>query len=230
MNNRREAPDFALPQQRPRAAFGHPVFKRSWTREELLAVFPPAPLDILDVGAGPYPFAPRASDKLTTLDFDQSTGPDIACDFTQTWPVGRDAFDVIYMSHVVEHLYPRDRDRVIMQVFESLRPGGLLFIRVPHWSSIQGTGWEHHTLYGTNGVTSLTHGHNPTLPMFELVSAGVIMGDLDEFRTGRSALVSLAERMMNASFRLTDTYLCYLVGGIPEVQFLLRKPRMAAAG
>ena len=32
------------------------------------------------------------------------------------------------------------------------------------------------------------------------------------------------EKLLNRSFRMTDRFLCYLVGGIPEVQFLLRKP------
>lgn len=215
---------FSVPTRPVSDNFSTPIYKRTWTHAELLGLFPPEPVRILDVGAGEYPLRVRPNDKTVTLDFDTSSNPDIVCDFSHSWPIGRDGFDFVYMSHVIEHLYPRDRDLLIRNVFDSMRSGALLFIRVPHWSSIQGTGWEHYTLYGTNGVSSLTHGKNPYLPRMDMISAGVWMGDLSRFTRGRTLSQSFAEKILNKSFRLTDCYLCYIVGGIPEVQFLLRKP------
>lgn len=215
---------FSVPVRPVTSDFGLPIHKRSWTQSELVALFPGDPVDVLDVGAGQYPLRAREGDRTITLDFDASSNPDIVTDFSQNWPVGPESVDFVYMSHVIEHLYPQDRDRLIRNVFGSMRTGALLFIRVPHWSSIQGTGWEHYTMYGTNGVTSLTHGKNPNLPRLDLISAGVWMGGLSQFTTQRSFLQSLSESVLNTSFRLTDCYLCYAVGGIPEVQFLLRKP------
>ncbi len=215
---------FSVPARSASDNYSVPIYKRSWTHTELLGLFPPDPVRVLDIGAGNYPLRVRANDKPVTLDVDASSSPDIVCDISHSWPVARESFDFVYMSHVVEHLYPRERDLLIKNVFDSMRPGALLFIRVPHWSSLQATGWDHYTFYGTNGVTSLTHGKIPNLPRMDLISAGVWMGDLGSFTRGRTLFQSFAENILNKSFRLTDRYLCYIVGGIPEVQFLLRKP------
>jgi SAM-dependent methyltransferase len=216
--------NFKVPVREDKSKFGLPIYKRSWTQSELISTFPDDGIKILDIGAGRYPFAPRAIDELVTLDFDNSTEPTIATDFTREWPFGPNGFDLVYASHVIEHLYPRDRDTLIMRIFVTLRPGGILFIRVPHRSSFQATGWEHYTFYGTNGATSLTHGRNPYLPQFDLVSAGVALGDLDRFRRDHKLIESVVEGVLNKSFRLTDRFLCVLLGGVPEVQFMLRKP------
>lgn len=79
-------------------------------------------------------------------------------------------------------------------------------------------------MYGTNGVMGLCHGGNPMLPVFDQVSAGVWTGSAgDVQQRPRPFLQVLVEKFLNKSFRLTDIYLCYLLGGISEVQFLLRR-------
>lgn len=198
--------------------------KRSWNHKEILTLLPNRPARILDVGAGAAPFKGREGDEVVTVDFDQSTEQTIVCDFVREWPFGDEEFDFIYASHVIEHLYPQDRDRTIMSIFRSLKRGGLLFIRVPHRSSIQGTGWEHYTLYGLNGLHSLTHGRNPYLPKLDSVSVGVWFSGVESFYKNRSPAAALFEIILNKSHRLTDQFLCLFVGGIPEVQALFRRP------
>jgi hypothetical protein len=110
---------------------------------------------------------------------------------------------------------------VIRHVYDSLRTGGILFIRVPHQSSAIATGWEHFTLYGLNAATGLGHGHNPMLPMMRSVSAGVSMSV--DFSATRSLRRSALERLLNRWWRLTDALLGTLVLGIPEVQFILMR-------
>jgi hypothetical protein len=215
---------FNLPNRESRAAFGVPLYRRNWTRDELISIFPKDKIRILDVGAGKYPFKARDFDEIITTDFDPDSDPTVTLDLTKAWPFDEESFDLVFASHVIEHFYPQDRDRLVMNIFNSMRSGALLFIRVPHQSSIQGTGWEHYSLFGTNGVTSLTHGQNPNLPQFELVSVGLAMGDLGRFYEQRTLMQLAIEAILNTSFRLTDQFLCYLVGGVSEVQFLLRKP------
>jgi predicted SAM-dependent methyltransferase len=195
--------------------------KRGWTHRELLAIFPLKGIAILDVGAGHDPFHARERDELVTVDFDGASGADYVVDVTESWPFAESAFDFIYLSHVVEHFYPAQRDRVIRRVYDSVKPGGFVFIRVPHRSSIQATGWEHHTQYGVHGATSLCHGRNPLLPMFRVVSAGLAMSI--DFYGERSIRRTALERALNARWRLTESLLCYVVGGIAEVQFLLQR-------
>jgi SAM-dependent methyltransferase len=219
------APSFQidLPSARSTSDILYPPrhLKRSWTHEELIAIFPSTGIAVLDVGAGDDPFHAREHDELVTVDFDGSSGPDYVVDVTASWPFADSSFDFIYLSHVVEHFYPRNRDEVIRHVYDSVKPGGLVFIRVPHRSSMQATGWEHHTQYGIHGATSLCHGRNPLLPMFRAVSAGVASSI--DFYGGRSFRRAALERALNARWQLTEGFLCYVVGGIAEVQFLLQR-------
>ena len=70
----------------------------------------------------------------------------------------------------------------------------------------------------------LCHGKNPMLPVFDYVSTGVWTGSAGDIQQRpRPFLQVLVEKFLNKSFRLTDRYLCYLLGGISEVQFLLRR-------
>jgi SAM-dependent methyltransferase len=221
--NSRSAFKFKLPDVLQRGDVMYPPheYRRSWRHNELLAYFPDARIDILDVGAGQFPFRKREADRLVTVDFDETTKADVIMDVSSGWPFGDNQFDLICMSHVLEHFYPQDRDKIINHVYDSLKPGGMLFIRVPHWSSRQATGWEHYTLYGLNGVTSLCHGCNPCIPMFRAISTGVSI--TDDYYGKRSIFSRLLEKLLNAYWGLTDRFLCYWIGGIAEVQFILQK-------
>jgi SAM-dependent methyltransferase len=219
------APRFlvTLPEPRTRidAMYPQPQYRRAWNQRELLEILPARGIRALDVGAGRNPVRLRDQDDLVTVDFEPAAGVEVTSNVAENWPFGVREFDFIYMSHVVEHFYPRDRDAVLRNVHESLRPGGLLLIRVPHQSSAMATGWEHLSLYGLNGATGLCHGHNPLLPMFRCVSVGVSMS-LD-FYADRSPLRSAVERALGRYWRLTDVVLGRLVLGIPEVQFMLMR-------
>jgi SAM-dependent methyltransferase len=166
---------------------------------------------------------------LTTVDFDETSGPTIAGDFTKEWPFGEAEFDLVYLSHVVEHLYPQDRDNTIREIHRSTRPGGFVLIRVPHRSGFRATGWEHHTFYGLDGVVGLCHGYNPNLPLFRAISAGV--SRTVEFDRRRTTLQRLVEGTLNKSHRATDQFLAPLIGGVVEAQFLLQRldPEIEAA-
>src|ERR1700747_2836894 len=82
------ATQFQFPSRTDRSKFGIPIYKRSWTRQELISTFPKEKLRILDIGAGRYPFMPRSIDESVTLDFDKSCQPMVAVDFTREWPFG----------------------------------------------------------------------------------------------------------------------------------------------
>jgi SAM-dependent methyltransferase len=220
------APKFRLdlpePQTRIEAMYPPRHYRRPWNHAELLDVFPESEgLRVLDVGAGHNPLRVRDQDELVTVDFEADAAASITSNVASEWPFGEQEFDLIYMSHVVEHFYPADRDAVIRNVYRSLRVGGILLIRVPHQSSAIATGWEHFSLFGLNAATGLCHGHNPMLPMMRSVSVGVSVS-LD-FYGRRSATRRVTERLLNRYWRLTDVLLGKLVLGIPEVQFMLMR-------
>jgi ubiquinone/menaquinone biosynthesis C-methylase UbiE len=195
--------------------------RRPWNHAELLDLFPVEGVRVLDVGAGRNPLRVRDQDELVTVDFEAEADTAITSDVASSWPFGEAEFDVVYMSHVLEHFYPRDRDAVIRNVYRSMRTGAMLFIRVPHRSGYQATGWEHYSFFGLSGAAGLCHGHNPMLPMLRAASVGVSMSI--DFYAPRSPLRKALERSLSRYWRLTDQLLSHLVLGIPEVQFMLMR-------
>lgn len=215
--------DLDLPEPRTRldAMYPRAELRRPWSHSELVEILPQSGIRVLDVGAGRNPLRVRTQDELVTVDFEAEANASLTSNVASTWPFGEREFDLVYMSHVVEHFYPRDRDAVIRNVYRSLRPGGILFIRVPHKSGYLATGWEHFSLFGLSGVTGLCHGHNPMLPMMRCVSVGASMSM--DFYAQRSLLRRGLERCLSRYWRLTDLLLSHLVFGIPEVQFMLMR-------
>lgn len=200
--------------------------KRSWRHHELLEVFPSASIRIMDLGSGASPFRGRSIDIVECVDF--AVAADHHVDVVKEWPFDEGSFDMVYASHVIEHFYAHDRDNVVRNVWRALKPGGIFFFRVPHKSSIQATGWEHYTLYGLNAAVSLCHGGNPALPRFEAITFGAACIDVSGFYRKRRPSF---EPLLNLSHNLSEKLLSRLMyGGIPEVQFLLRRPAATLPG
>ncbi len=181
-------------------------------------------LKILDLCPGNNPLHKfDIKDQLYSLDFDRQSNATHHQNILDEWPADFSQFDFIYASHCIEHFYPKERDLIINKLFYALKKGGLLFIRVPHFSDIQGVGWEHHALYGSNSFYSLTHGKNPELPKFKILYIGLYYGTIHSFYKKSSFLKKIIHKCLNMSHRLSDLYLCRIIGGISEVQCLLEK-------
>ena len=181
-------------------------------------------LKILDICPGDNPL-PKFDlrDQVYSIDIDKTSKASLHQNILDEWPTNFNHFDFIYASHCMEHFYPKDRDLVINKLFNSLKKGGVLLIRVPHFSDIQGVGWEHHTLYGSNSFYSLAHGKNPQLPKFKILYIGLYYGTLHSFFKKSSFLKKIINKCLNMSHRLSDLFLCRIIGGISEVQCLLEK-------
>ena len=202
--------DLAAPESRVDTMFPAAGYRRPWSHAELLAIFPEQGIRALDVGAGRRPLEVRPQDEIVTVDFEADAGTTITSDVVAGWPFGSQEFDLIYMSHVLEHFYPSDRDAVVRNVYDSLREGGILFIRVPHMSSHQAIGWEHFSLFGLSGVSGLCHGHNPMLPMFRTIGAGVSLSI--DFYAKPAPVRRAVERALSRYWAFTDMVVSRLPG------------------
>lgn len=67
----------------------------------------------------------------------QSDDPAVVChDVTQGIPFSDDQFDVVYHSHILEHLDPEQGRELISECYRVLKPGGVLRIVVPNLEEI----------------------------------------------------------------------------------------------
>ena len=73
----------------------------------------------------------RALPTWVNLDFAAQPGLVAEHDLRQSLPFAAATFDVVYHSHVLEHLSPADAHRFLAECQRVLRPGGILRIAVP---------------------------------------------------------------------------------------------------
>lgn len=99
---------------------------------------PGAPFRILHVGCG----GNRLPDWLgehqeVRLDIDPRHKPDVLATMTSMGNIG--AFDVVYNSHSLEHLYPHDVPVALAEFLRVLRPGGVAILLVPDLEDVRPT-------------------------------------------------------------------------------------------
>jgi SAM-dependent methyltransferase len=168
----------------------------------------------LDVGCG--------NDKIPgAVGIDLVAGPqiDIVHDLDRMpWPVQSNAFDVIRLWSVMEHLH--DLVAVMEEVHRVGRPGAIVLIGTPHFSS-------------ANAYTDPTHVHFLSGRFLDYFVQGTEMsGHYGFYSTARFALlerrVTLSPfwarlritRLMNRMLPVYETYLCGIIRGA-DVQLKL---------
>lgn len=86
---------------------------------------------ILEVGSGPSRLFPRS----TTLDFYEGCNPDVQHDLNDVpYPLPDNQFDLIVCLHVLEHV--PHLVAATTELHRVLKPGGLLFVEVPYFTSV----------------------------------------------------------------------------------------------
>ncbi|MBV9852562.1 MAG: class I SAM-dependent methyltransferase [Armatimonadetes bacterium] len=86
---------------------------------------------ILEVGSGPNKLFPQS----TTIDISPTGQPDILHDLNDIpYPLPEGRFDLVVCLHVLEHV--QDLVGTTTELHRVLKPGGLLFVEVPYFSSV----------------------------------------------------------------------------------------------
>ena len=86
---------------------------------------------ILEVGPGPN----RLFAHSTTLDINNQDAPDVVHDLNHApYPLPSDTFDLVVCLHVLEHV--QNLVDATTELWRVLKPGGLLFVEVPYFTSV----------------------------------------------------------------------------------------------
>lgn len=88
---------------------------------------------ILNVGGGSRNLPPKYNGwNQDLLDIDENVKPDICCDAKEMSNHISKEYDVVYMSHTLEHFYKHDVPVVLQQCLKVLKSGGYIEIYVPN--------------------------------------------------------------------------------------------------
>lgn len=180
----------------------------------------------LNIGSGERPM-----EGYVNVDWQDASSVDVVHDLNQLpYPFEDNSIDEIYISHVLEHL---DRPFFVMKEFHRiLKNGGVLHIKVPHFSR----GFTH---------AEHAHGFDITFPMYfrkEAKTSGYYGFEFEEKKTelhwmaffhlmpfmGVSKTVIGVLRVVNATLSwfanlspmLCSRVWCYWVGGFEEIEFV----------
>jgi SAM-dependent methyltransferase len=181
----------------------------------------------LNLGSGQF-----RKEGFLNVDEDPRAEPDLLVNLDQfPYPFDDESFELIEADHVLEHL--AEPFSVMAELHRILRPGGLLVIRVPHFS---------------RGMTHADHKHgfDVTFPhYFDPIFKGYagVPFTLERMRLTWFAQPYLKRTVLSpASFWIGATlgrvfdavarlspYLCsrlwcYWVGGFEQVEFVFRRP------
>jgi len=86
---------------------------------------------VADVGCGHETPHLGSDIKLVRIDQDPSVKPDILCDI-RAIPQGKETFDVVWSSHVIEHFNTKEIQDLIKEMIRILKIDGELVITVPN--------------------------------------------------------------------------------------------------
>ncbi|MBW7955744.1 class I SAM-dependent methyltransferase [Patescibacteria group bacterium] len=193
------------------------------------------PKKILNIGCGNTRIPGSIGvDRVAIPDF-----VDVVHDLDQVpYPFAKNSIDEIHMYHVLEHLH--EPLRKIEELHRILKPGGTLYMRVPHFSSLGAfTDITHVRPFGYTSFDPLEPGHNHhyyTTVAFKILNKQIKYFGLypndgvyaqyihpNQCVWFAKPFVRLFNFLIACSPVLFERIWCYWVGGAMEVVITLQK-------
>ena len=178
---------------------------------------------IIDLGCGYNKLSPpRNGDKVIGLDHNELGDADIISNLDKfPYPFSDSTVDAIYSKHCIEHL--AHRDEVFIEIHRILKAGGIAFVKVPHRTHTEAYNYDHRSFWYAGSMNTFANAkwYSSDYPYFEIIKIGLDWKGASQPNTLFRRIVN---RILNLSFNLSEKWLWYPIGGIHEVQFLIRKP------
>jgi len=166
---------------------------------------------------------------------------DIVHDLDVTpYPFKNNSIDEVHLYHVLEHLH--EPIKKVEEIHRILKPGGLLYLRVPHFSSVGAfmdiTHVRPFSVYSFDCFAKDTYHHFYTSVVFEVVERRIKYfglypnsGIYEKYIHHNQCVwfvkpyVRFIDFMIGLSPTFFERFWCYLVGGATEVCITLKKSR-----
>jgi SAM-dependent methyltransferase len=180
---------------------------------------------VLDIGPGENPYKPLKNETVISIDFNKKFNPTKIHDLKKfPWPFKDNTFDKIYASHIIEHI--PDTVRVMEEIYRIAKPGAIVIIRVPHFSSR--SAWVNPTHYRAFSIGSFDYFSKDIKEHYGNCNFRVIKRELRYTRPDvpHNMITKLITRFLNFFANLNQNFCeriwCYWVGGFSEIYFELK--------
>jgi len=154
------------------------------------------------------------------------------------YPFKAETLDEIHMYHVLEHLH--DPVKKMEELYRILKPGGVIFIRVPHFSSLAAftdiTHVRPFSYFSFDCFEKNNYQHFYTTATFRIIAREIKYlglypnsGDYEKYIHPNQCplvarpFVTLLNFLINLSPMAFERVWCYWVGGATEVVITLKK-------
>jgi len=175
---------------------------------------------VLDLGCGK-----KKHPNSVGMDFNKDTDADVVHDLNKyPYPFPKNSFDVIYCSHILEHL--DNLVKTMEEMHRIARPNARIIIRVPHAS--QCGVWAnptHRRVFATKTFDYFEKGSQEKYSdkYFVVVKKRLhYLYDEQSHSEWEVALGRFLDRLANLNLYFCERVWCYWVGGFSEVYFELK--------
>jgi SAM-dependent methyltransferase len=177
-------------------------------------------LKVLDVGCGTLAYAGKDSENVISIDFRPEVHPTVVHNLNEfPWPFANDTFDIIYASHIMEHL--KDNIKFMEELYRISKPQAEVIIRVPHYSGRSAWGDPTHIrAYSYNQFYFYEKGFCDHYGSCDLRVIKIELHYI-RFSEQRNIVAKITNKIVNyfanMSPKLCEKVWCYWVGGLSEI-------------
>lgn len=179
-------------------------------------------MKILDFGCGSDKIESEGNEVIG-VDFDQIVNPDVIWNLNKLpYPFKDNEFDEIISNHCIEHLdySTKDPDDIFKELWRITKSGGLIKVRVPHFSSTAAWGhWQHKRPFAA--YDSILHINEKLSKFFKIEK--MELHYLAKYSDGiKKTFSKIPDFFANKNLHFCERIWCYWVGGFQEVEMWLR--------
>jgi len=162
-------------------------------------------MKILNIGCGN-----RKIKNAVNVDINPDFKPNIIWDLNKKWTFSKtNEFDVVIANHIIEHL--DDYSFIFSEIHRVAKNNAKVFIRVPHFSSVQAYSTFGHKHFFASGVFR-------QIPGFKLIKIQLnyIISNVNQ-PIWKRIISFLPSFLANLNLYLCERFWCYLIGGFSEI-------------
>jgi|SRR3990167_5153028 len=174
---------------------------------------------ILDIGCGNNKYPDSIG-----IDIRKTKQTDIVKNIEKGLPFKKNAFDLVYTNHALEHIDPKKLVFVLEEMWRVTKPSGTIKIIAPHFSGVGAASNPTHLRAGFSSQT-FHYFQSDEYPKYKKIAFRIKKVTLRKIRTRflpLNILWKIVETFANLNSLFCEIFWVYWFGGFDEIEFQLQ--------